>query len=321
MRKIIPELTDKDLVARFITQLNQQATKEILDELTANQYSHNSLLAMVKDWNLFHEFCTLKQVTALPASVTAVRLFIEHEASRRKYSTIRRYVVTIGLIHRILALKDPTSNPQVLHTMNFYRAEKKNDAKDTVAFEKKHLEKLNHRLCHSQHASDIRNLAVYFLMFECALKRSELKQLTLADMHVDDENTIAIQIGSQTYPLSVDAVTALKNWCELLPSLTPDTPLFSAIDRHGNIKSTALDDSSIYRIQRAASTMLGLEVWFSGQSSRVGKVKDLAKQGLKLKEIQFYGRWLSPAMPYQYLGDKGNAEAEMVVFKRFKPID
>ncbi|MFD2017780.1 hypothetical protein ACFSJQ_23655 [Vibrio olivae] len=97
---------------------------------------------MVKDWNLFIEFCTQKHVSSLPASVTAVRLFIEHEAARRKFATIRRYNVTIGLIHRILSLKDPTANPQVIHTMNFFKVEKKNDTKDTVPFEKQHLESL-----------------------------------------------------------------------------------------------------------------------------------------------------------------------------------
>ena len=321
MRKVIPELTDKHRIEHFITELNRQATRELIDELTDHQYSHNSLLALVKDWNLFLQFCQLKQVAALPASVTVVRLFVEFEAKRRKYATIRRYIVTIGLIHRILALKDPTSNPQVIHIMNFYRAEKKNDAKNTVAFEKIHLDKLNDRLKFSEYPIDIRNLAIYFVMFECALKRSELKSLTLNDLQVLNESTISILVGSQVYPLSLEAVQALKSWCALLPSINDSSPLFSAIDRHGNVSSAPLDDSSIYRIQRTASSLLGLDVWFSGQSSRVGKVKDLAKQGFKLKEIQNYGRWLSPAMPYQYLGEKGNAEAQMLVFKRFKPLD
>ncbi len=321
MRKKLPELSDKNQIAHYTEQLKQQATKPVLDELTAYQYSHNSLLAMAKDWNLFMEFCTLKHVSCLPASVTVVRQFIEYEASRRKFATIRRYVVTIGLIHRILTLKDPTANPQVLHTMSFYKVEKQHDAKDTVAFEKQHLHILEHRLSHSPHPSDIRNLAIYFVMFECALKRSELKQLTLGDVVTLAPSELAVLVGQQQYPLSPQANDAMANWLSLLPDLQASTPLFSAIDRHGNIKSTPLDDSSIYRIQRAASTLLGLNVWFSGQSLRVGKVRDLAEQGLKLKEIQYYGRWLSPAMPYQYLGDRGNAEAHKLRFKRFKPID
>ncbi len=321
MRKKILQISDEKTIATFIKQLRKQATIDILDELTDGQYSKNSLLAMVKDWNLFIEFCTQKHVSSLPASVTAVRLFIEHEAARRKFATIRRYNVTIGLIHRILSLKDPTANPQVIHTMNFFKVEKKNDTKDTVPFEKQHLEKLSAKLMDSTHPIERRNLAVYYIMFECALKRSELKSLTVNDIISDNGNKqLAVYVGAQRYDLSEQAQRSLRQWLSLLPSIENNLPLFSAIDRHGNINSVPLDDSSIYRIQRYASDLLGLKVGFSGQSSRVGKVKDLAKQGMTLRDIQHYGRWLSPAMPNQYLGNIGKAELEKMVFKRFKPL-
>jgi len=61
------------------------------------------------------------------------------------------------------------------------------------------------------------------------------------------------------------------------------------------------------------------ELKFSGQSARVGAVQELSEQGYKIKEIQEFGRWLSPAMPYQYVGNKGTAEQEKLKFFSFKP--
>jgi hypothetical protein len=58
---------------------------------------------------------------------------------------------------------------------------------------------------------------------------------------------------------------------------------------------------------------------FTGQSARVGAAKELEKQGYNLRSIQEFGRWLSPAMPAQYLGKENTAELEKAKFKVIKP--
>ena len=70
---------------------------------------------------------------------------------------------------------------------------------------------------------------------------------------------------------------------------------------------------------RSASDALGLTKGFSGQSARVGGALQLAKQGMKTKDIQTFGRWSSPAMPYQYIGNRTKAEQEKLRYKSFKP--
>ena len=88
-----------------------------------------------------------------------------------------------------------------------------------------------------------------------------------------------------------------------------------------NLLKQPLDDSSIYRILRRASDILGLadNHHFSGNSIRVGAAQELSKQGLKVREIQDFGRWLSPAMPAQYVGYTGTAESEKMKFKAIVP--
>ncbi|GAM58415.1 integrase-like protein [Vibrio ishigakensis] len=56
------------------------------------------------------EFCQLKKVSALPASTTAVRLFLEKQTQTRKYSTIKRMAITIGLVHRFHEYPDPCNH-------------------------------------------------------------------------------------------------------------------------------------------------------------------------------------------------------------------
>jgi hypothetical protein len=80
-----------------------------------------------------------------------------------------------------------------------------------------------------------------------------------------------------------------------------------------------MDDSSIYRVLRNASELLSLSINFSGQSTRVGAAQHLSKAGANIKEIQDFGRWLSPAMPYQYIGSTQLAEDEQQTFVLIRP--
>lgn len=317
MRKNVRLVTCKTTLASFINTFSEHIELEDINTLTDNSYSHNSLLAMRKDWNLFVEFCLNKNVKPIPASVTAVRLFLEKESRERKYATLKRYNVTISLVHKILQLSDPTSSVSIQNLLAQLRIEKSGDAQSTPAFNKKHLDELTLLKNSSKNTKDIRDLAIYHLMFECMLKRSELKKLTIDDLSGNTSDAYSVNIGGESYRLSASASKYIKRWLDT--RLSDHQVLFSAIDKHGNISSNPLDDSSIYRILRAASEALGTDIQFSGHSLRVGAVNELAEQGLKVKEIQHFGRWKSAAMPYQYIGNRSKAALERMVFKSFKP--
>lgn len=318
MKKNLPIITDEQVKKQTIAQFINCASLDEFAQLTSNQYSRSSLLGFTKDWNLFLEFCHLKHVAPLPASTTAVRLYLEKCGESRKYATIRRYAVTISLVHRLLNLPDPTTNSRVQSALAGLRLNKKGDSKQTESFTKEHLQTLTEQLSSSDDLQDIRNLAIYHVMFDALMKRSELKNLTA--VHIDTAQTpYSIVLGEHRYPLTELGHQCLSRWLSYRNHSS--NYIFTAIDRHGNVGEDRLNDSSIYRVLRKASEQLGLAVAFSGQSLRVGAVKDLANQGVNTKEIQIRGRWLSPAMPYQYLGNRTQAELEKMKFLTIKPID
>ena len=187
MKKNIRAITDLATRNRFIRQFTQCVTIDTMNSLTDSQYSNNSLLALTKDWNLFSEYCQKKSVNALPASTAAVRLFLERESRQRKYSTLKRYVVTISLVHRVLEMSDPTAHSSVQQSLAALRIEKSGDAHPTVPFERKHLEALTQKLDNKPSLKVVRDLAIYHLMFECMLKRSELKKMSPADIEKNSE--------------------------------------------------------------------------------------------------------------------------------------
>lgn len=319
LKKNSPEFTDPLQVRRNRVILRNPLTVEDFQDITQNGYAKRSCIAMVKDWNLFLEFCQLKQVSPLPASTTAIRLFLEKEARSRKFSTLRRYSITISTLHKLSGYSDPTRTQPIRQLLMQLRIDKHGDGKQAETFTATHLHHLHQTLIRSDVIKDIRDLAIYHVMFECALKRGELKQLDITQC-VYEDNRLMIILGETHYQLSEQGQIALQRWQQQVGLDTG--PLFRGINRHGHISSAPLDDSSIYRVLRHAGERLGQPgLKFSGQSTRIGAVKELSKQGYKPREIQAFGRWLSAAMPYQYLGQTHTAEQEKLKFLSFKPWD
>lgn len=320
LRKKVPILSDSVIINSFVEKLNSNASIEIIDELTGYQYSRNSLLGIYSDWNRYHAFCAKKRINTLPASVTAIRRFFETESNDRKYASLKRYTATLSLLHTVLGFANPIKHRQVRFTLLHLQAQMAGDAKQTNAMTSAHLNELNTLLSHDKaNLREIRDIAIYNVMFECALKRSELKSLSTSDVGSTDSD-YQITIKDSVYQLSQVASVALERWLAFTGT-QDDLPVFRAIDKHENIGLQTLDDSSIYRILRRASDLLQLAEshHFSGNSIRVGAAQELSKQGLKVREIQDFGRWLSPAMPAQYVGNFDNAEREKMKFKAILP--
>ncbi|ASA57534.1 tyrosine-type recombinase/integrase [Vibrio gazogenes] len=312
-------ITKKTIIENYTKRLCDFVDKEQLDELTQYQYSNSSLLAMVKDWNLFVAFCQNQHVVPYPASPDMIRLFLEKESRVRKFSTLRRYSVTMTVLHKLLGYPDPITNHQVRLLLMSLRTEKKGDNSQADALGREHLEQLDTKLATSKAAKDIRDLAIYHLMFECILKRVELRELRVEQLTFYSATEVQVELRGNGYQLSPQASEAVHRWYQLI-DIHASPYVFRSIDRHQNIGIEKLNDSSIYRILRGAGERLGIaHLKFSGQSTRIGATQELYQQGMKIKEIQSFGRWQSPVMPSQYVGKHRQAEIGMQQFKSFKP--
>ncbi len=322
MRKEIPIQTNPEIIKQSIERFSKPVSYAAFSELTVGLYSHNSLLSMVNDWNRFIDFCRSRHVSPLPASVTAIRLFLEYESRERKFASIRRYSLTIGLVHRLHALPEPTNHRQVHFVLSAIRNMKKGDATQATPFTRNHLDEMYLRLNKSDSIKDLRDLIIYSLMFECMLKRGQLRTLTVDNIQFAQPHQAALLLADKSYWLSERTTAIVQRWLEVLGESYRGI-LFCRIDKHGNLGVDPLNDSSIYRIFRRASQLLNLpsHLSFSGQSSRIGAAQDLYKKGYNLRQIQHLGRWSSIVMPAQYLGKYALSESEQLIFKKIKSWD
>lgn len=284
-------------------------------KLTQMQYSHNSILSFQNDWKIWLTYCLEKNKSPLPASISSIVQFIEKQALLRKSSSIKRYIITISLVHRLHGLTDPTKHREIRFTLNRLYREKTGDATQATSFNFHHLNTLHCKFVTSLKLKDCRDLLIWTLSLEAMLKRSELAQLSYQSFDKIDD-IYQLQLNDQIITLSEKATILLDKW--FLLSKIKEGPLLRRINKHQQLGDNSMDHSSIYRVFRRAASELNLEhiLTFSGQSPRVGASQDLSKKGMTIKEIQYQGRWKSPAMPAQYVGNKQASDEAFAKFKR-----
>ncbi|KHT65333.1 integrase [Photobacterium gaetbulicola] len=320
MTKEIAAILDKKECLKSIKRFSQPLeSTALLDNLTHRKYASNTLISFKNDWNNFLAFCITEHIPALPAKPDTVHRYIEQMAKKRKLASLKRYMVTISLIHRCHNLSDPCAKAEIRIAMKKQQLEKHDDSQNASPFRDEHLQQLVDYFELSTKPKDVRDLAIWTVMFEAMLKRSELAALCVENLYIHSSGLIDLDVSSTTISLSSIASKALQRW--LMIGMVNDGFVFRRIDRHGNIGDKPLDHSSIYRVFRRASDELGLgnTSLFSGQSPRVGAAQDLSDAGLSIVEIQEQGRWKSPAMPAQYVGNSDRHEKELSKFIKPKP--
>lgn len=313
--KKVEALTDHQKIRQSV-ELFKKGNNDLAQwqQLTQHQYSHNTLLGFKNDWQCFVSFCLAENLTALPAEVSTVRRFIQYSATHRKAASIKRYVVTIGHLHRLHQQPDPTRHREVRFTLNQFYQQKIDDASQANAFQLAHLQALEQKFAASERIKDIRDLLIWRLSFEVMLKRSELAAICCHDLTKTQQGYL-IQIKEQLIEVTPATSALIDKWLTL--AQITEGPLLRRLNKHGHLGENSLDHSSIYRVFRRAATELELtQFTFSGQSARVGASQDMATVGKSIREIQHQGRWKSPAMPAQYVGDLKTRDAEMQKFKR-----
>ncbi|SMY16115.1 tyrosine-type recombinase/integrase [Photobacterium aquimaris] len=315
MAKKITIIEDDQIRSASITDFSNVAESiSIWQHLTHQQYAKNTLVAFKNDWNNFLVFCSQHNASPLPASAEIVHRYIEKMAQTRKLASLKRYIVTIGLVHRCHALPNPCLSSEIKLAMHKQRLDKHDDYTNAHGFRDNHLHDLLESFISSTKAKDVRDMAIWALAFEGMLKRSEVTALTINDIEVAQDGLITLCINDNLIGLSEVASSAVNRWLTL--SMIDSGFVFRRIDRHNNIGDNPLDHSSIYRIFRRASQELELptDVIFSGQSPRVGASQDLADAGLSIHQIQHQGRWRSPAMPAQYIGQRAKRDNTLKKF-------
>ena len=271
-------------------------------------FSDNTERALRSDLAIFAAWCAGRGMRALPAGPETVAAFVDAMAELRAPATVRRYVTSIDIAHRIVGCGDAAKSEDVrlaLKRMHRRKGRRQDQARGlTWPLRNRLLDAAGWRLI------DDRNRALLAVAYDTLLRRSELSASLVEDLfeEMDGDATLLVRRSKtdqegegETVWVAPDSLALVRVW--LVRAGIADGPLFRSVAKGGKVGGP-LPPGQVPRIFKAMARKAGLPCnavdGLSGHSTRVGAAQDMIGAGIELPAILHAGRWKSTAMVSRY---------------------
>jgi site-specific recombinase XerD len=269
-----------------------------------NSKSTNTLRAYQSDYNDFYLFCSKNGFQAMPTQPKILALYLTHLASYSKYSTLKRRLASISILHKAKGHYIDVKHPVIMEnlmgikrTLGSNQKGKKplliNDLKIIIKAIDQSKEKDNRK---------IRDKALLLIGFSGGFRRSELVDIEYEDIEFVSEGVKIFVKRSKTdqsgegmtkaipYFDNKDfcPVIALKNWIEIIEL------------RNGKIFN--ISDKNVALLIKKYANYAGLESHrYAGHSLRSGFATSTAESGAEERSIMAMTGHKSTEMVRRYI--------------------
>ena len=253
-----------------------------------NSKSNNTVRAYESDFKDFSLFCVKNGLKYLPTEPKILSLYLTHLSKTSKFSTLKRRIASIKVIHKMKGHYLDTNHPIIMENLlgikrvnGAYQKPKKplliNNLKLIIKVldEKEKNEKKR-----------IRNKSLILLGFSGGFRRSELVNLDYADLEFVDEGLKIFIKKSKTDQAGIGSIKAIpyfsnKEYC----------PVIKIKDwiRYSNIaegKIYNISDKSVSLTIKKYASLAGLDPnLYGGHSLRSGFATSAAEAGAEERNI------------------------------------
>jgi len=282
-------------------------------------YPVNTQKAWRSDWKVFLEFCQPRGLSPLPIKSEDAAAFVSHcREAGKKPATVRRYLSTVAVAHRVAKLLNPIQDEAVtleLRRLDQERSVRQRQAK-ALGWEqiKRFLETAGESL------PAARECALVCVAYDTMARRSELIALDVDDIEVLPDGTgRALIRKSKTDPagegntayLSRTTIRHLNEWLKAVE--ITEGAIFRRIIGRGTAKDLPsgrgriggrLSVDGVAQAFKRVAEWIGIPVdevaQVSGHSIRVGATQDLLALNIDLASVMQAGRWKTNRMPMRY---------------------
>ena len=274
--------------------------EETLNNLRSSK-ANNTIRAYKSDFKDFGAFCVKNGFKSLPTEPKIVSLYITHLSIKdAKMSTLRRRLVSIGVIHKLKGHYLDTKHPIIIENLmgikrkkgNFQRGKKPiliNQLKaivDVIDNEK------------TEEIKRIRNKTIILIGFGGGFRRAELVSIDFEDLEFVPEGVKIIVRKSKTDQFGEGMIKGLpyfsnetycpvlhlKKWLEL--SSIKSGPIFRRFSKSFKLSDNRLTDQSVVLLIKNYLSLAGIENKnYSGHSLRSGFATVTAESGADERSI------------------------------------
>ena len=290
--------------------------QETLLNLKSSKAS-NTVRAYKSDFNDFEIFCARNGFNSLPSEPKIVSLYLTHLSTKNaKMSTLKRRLVSIGVIHRLKGHYLDTKHPSIIENIMGIKRRKGSIQKSKKPLLINHLKQLIN-VIDEQKNEDIKKLrdrSIILVGFTGGFRRNEIVSLDYEDLDFVQEG-LKIQIRrSKTDQFGEGSVKALpyfdsskycpvislKNWIEI--SKIESGPLFRRFVKGSKLSKNRLTDQTVALLIKEYLILAGIDSKnYSGHSLRSGFATSAAESGAEERNIMAMTGHKSTEMVRRYI--------------------
>jgi len=301
----------------IITDLKTLQEETLLN--LKNSKANNTIRAYKSDFKDFVLFCVQNGFKSLPSEPKIVSLYLTQLSTKDiKISTIKRRLVSIGVIHKLKGHYLDTKHPSIIENLMGIKRRKGVNQKGKKPLLINNLKKIINVIDEQQKEiiKKFRDRSIILIGFSGGFRRSEIVGLDYDDLEfvkeglkINIKRSKTDQFGEGSIkglPFFDNSeycpVVSIQNWIEI--SKISSGPLFRRFSKGSNLTEKRLTDQTVALIIKNYLNLAGIDSRnYSGHSLRSGFATTAAEAGVEERSIMAMTGHKSSEMVRRYIKD------------------
>ena len=253
-----------------------------------NSKSSNTLRAYESDYKDFSAFCAKNNFSSLPADPKILSLYLTHLSQTSKFSTLKRRIASISIIHKLKGHYIDTKHPLIRENLLGIKRIKGSNQKAKKPILISDLKQIinvisSHKI---KEIRQVRDKALILIGFAGGFRRSELVALENDDIEFVREGVKIFVKRSKTDQSGEGMTKAIPSFDNTLYCPVLHLQDWMAKGKSKNKKVFPISDKSVALIVKKYANLAGLDgTNYSGHSLRSGFATSTAESGAEERNI------------------------------------
>ena len=284
-----------------------------------NSKAINTVRAYKSDFRDFELFCVKNSFKYLPSEPKIVSLYLTHLSSKdAKMSTLKRRLVSIGVIHKLKGHYLDTKHPSIIENImgiKRRKGSKQNGKKPILISSLKLIIDVIDEI-DSEEIKKLRDRSIILIGFSGGFRRNEIVSINYDDLDFMSEGlkinvrkSKTDQFGegfTKALPYFDSSqycpVVSIKNWLKI--SKINSGPVFRRFVKGSKLSKNRLTDQTVALLIKQYLNLAGIENKnYSGHSLRSGFATSAAESGAEERNIMVMTGHKSTEMVRRYIKD------------------
>jgi site-specific recombinase XerD len=282
-----------------------------------NSKANNTARAYKSDFNDFALFCAKNGFKSLPSEPNIVSLYLTYLSTKEvKMSTLKRRLVSIGVIHKLKGHYLDTKHPSIIENIMGIKRRKGSIQKGKKPLLINNLKKIINVIDKEkiEEIKKLRDRSIILIGFSGGFRRNEIVSLDYEDLDFVEEGLKISLKRSKTDQFGEGSVKGLpyfdnseycpvisiRKWIEI--SKINSGPLFRRFIKGSKLSDNRLSDQTVALLIKNYLKIAGIESRdYSGHSLRSGFATSAAQSGAEERNIMAMTGHKSTEMVRRYI--------------------